>query len=154
LATNSRAITAANRCRRGIGLGNALRGWQRSHAHQHAAGAQGSEAATELWDVHKAVKRVGFGRPKLRPKRLVGDKACSSSKIRRYLRRRGIRVTIAHKRNERHTSSFDREIYRQRNRVERTMNRLKQFRRVATCYEKRAENYLAMLMIAAIIRWL
>jgi transposase len=38
--------------------------------------------------------------------------------------------------------------------VERLINRLKQFRRVATRYEKRAENSLAMLLIAAIMRWL
>lgn len=42
----------------------------------------------------------------------------------------------------------------ERNRIERLINRLKQFRRVATRYEKRAENYLAMLMIAAILIWL
>ena len=42
----------------------------------------------------------------------------------------------------------------ERNRIERLINRLKQCRRVATRYEKRAENYLAMLMIAAILIWL
>lgn len=52
------------------------------------------------------------------------------------------------------SGAFNREIYRQRNQVERTINRLKQFRRVATRYEKRAENYLAMLTIAAIVLWL
>jgi transposase len=41
-----------------------------------------------------------------------------------------------------------------RNRIERLINRLKQYRRVATRYEKRAENYLAMLTIAAIMLWL
>ena len=41
-----------------------------------------------------AVKRPGRGRPRLRPKRVVADKGYSSGKIRRYLRRRGIRMTI------------------------------------------------------------
>jgi transposase len=41
-----------------------------------------------------------------------------------------------------------------RNRIERLINRLKQFRRVATRYEKRAENYEAMVTIAAIMLWL
>jgi transposase len=41
-----------------------------------------------------------------------------------------------------------------RNRVERLMNRLKQFRRVATRYEKRGEQYLAMVELAAIRLWL
>jgi transposase len=44
--------------------------------------------------------------------------------------------------------------YRERNVVERLINQLKQFRRVATRYEKRAANYLAMVTIAAITLWL
>ena len=47
------------------------------------------------------VKRSGVGRPRLRPKRVVGDKGYSSGNIRRYLRRRGIRLTIPRKSNER-----------------------------------------------------
>jgi transposase len=49
---------------------------------------------------------------------------------------------------------FDKAIYRQRNRVERLFNRFKQNRRLATRYEKRATNYLAMWQIAAILMWL
>ena len=65
----------------------------------------------------------------------------SSGQIRRYLRRRGIRLTIPRKSNEKHRGKFDKSIYRTRNRVERCFNRLKQFRRIATRYEKNAENY-------------
>ena len=101
-----------------------------------------------------AVRRAGRGRPKLRPRRISGDKAYSSRKIRRYLRRRGIRITIPRKKDERRGGPFDREIYQTRNLIERLINRLKQFRRVATRYEKRAENYEAMLTIAAITLWL
>lgn len=101
-----------------------------------------------------AVKRRGRGRPRQRPKRVVGDKGYSSRKIRAYLRRRGIRITIPHKHNEHRTGPFDRAIYRLRNRVERLINRLKQFRRVATRYEKRAHNYAAMWTLAAITLWL
>lgn len=100
------------------------------------------------------VKRRGPGRPKRRPKRLIGDKAYSSRAIRRYLRRHGIRLTIPRKRGEHRTGPFDRRLYRQRNRIERLINRLKQFRRIATRYEKRAANYLAMLYLATIILWL
>jgi transposase len=49
---------------------------------------------------------------------------------------------------------FDREVYAERNRVERLINRLKQFRRVATRYEKLAVNYLAILTLAATLLWL
>jgi transposase len=101
-----------------------------------------------------AVKRRGRGRPRLRPKRIVGDKGYSSRKIRAYLRRRGIRITIPRKTNERRTGPFNRAIYRERNRVERLINRLKQFRRLATRYEKRAAYHQAMWVIAATLLWL
>ena len=74
--------------------------------------------------------------------------------MRRYLRRKGIQLTVPHKANERRMGPFDREAYAERNRVERLINRLKQFRRVATRYEKLAANYLAMLTLAATLLWL
>jgi transposase len=101
-----------------------------------------------------AVKRAGRGRPRLRPRRVVGDKGYSSGAIRRYARRHGIGVTIPRKRNERRRGRFDRAAYRARNRVERLIGRCKQFRRLATRYEKLAENYRAMWVIAAIVLWL
>ena len=70
------------------------------------------------------------------------------------MRRRGIRLTIPRKRNEKRGGPFDREIYRRRNVVERSINRLKQFRRIAARYEKKAANYLFMLQIAAILLWI
>ena len=100
------------------------------------------------------VKRPGPGRPKRRPKRLIGDKAYSSRAIRQYLRSHGIRLTIPRKRGEHRTGPFDRRLYRQRNKIERVINRLKQFRRIAMRDEKRAANYLAMLYLATIILWL
>jgi transposase len=102
-----------------------------------------------------AVKRPGGrGRPRRRPQRLVGDKGSSSRKVRRYLRQQGIGATIPKKRDERPQRVFDRALYRERNRVERCINRLKQYRRVATRYEKLAVTYLAMVTIAAILIWL
>ena len=93
------------------------------------------------------------GRPRLRPGRVVGDKGYTSAEFRSYLRRRGIRVTIARRSNQRRRGSFDKEIYRQRNKVERMIGRIKEFRRIATRYEKRAVNYAAMLTIASIFLW-
>jgi transposase len=100
------------------------------------------------------VKRSGRGRPRLRPLRLVGDKGYTGRRIRNYLRRRGIRLTIPRLSNEPRRGPFNREIYRQRNVVERAINRLKQFRRIATRYEKLAVNYTAMITIASILLWL
>ena len=101
-----------------------------------------------------AIRRGKNGRIRLRPKRVSGDKGYSSRKYRNYLRRRGIRLTIPRKQNEQRTGPFDRELYRQRNQIERLINRLKQFRRVATRYDKRADSYAAMLTISMILVWL
>lgn len=100
------------------------------------------------------LKRAGVGRPRWRPGRVVGDKGYSSGKIRRWLRAHGIRVTIPRRRTERHRGRFERAIYRERNRVERLINRLKQFRRLATRYEKRVANYRAMWLIGFMVLWL
>lgn len=101
-----------------------------------------------------AIKRVGRGRPKRRPSRVSGDKSYSSRRLRAYLRRHGIRMTIPRQGNERRTGPFNRALYRTRTQVERLINRWKQSRRIATRYDKRAEKYLAMLTIAAIMLWL
>ena len=78
----------------------------------------------------------------------------NSSKIRGYLRRRGVRIVIPHQSHQRLREPFDKQRYRQRNRVERLINSLKRFRRVATRYVNLSDNYLAMVSIAAITIWL
>lgn len=118
------------------------------------AGERNEQSVFEALMEGGAVKRAGRGRPRIRPDRVVGDEGCSSKRIRGYLRKRGIGVVIARKNNERRRGHFDKEAYRERNVVERAINRLKQFRRVTTRYEKRAENYRAMLTIAAIVLWM
>ena len=101
-----------------------------------------------------AIRRPGRGRPRLRPRRAAGDKGYSSPAARRHLRRRHIRAVIPSKSDQRRRPGFDRAAYRRRNRVERLINRLKQFRRIATRYEKRAANYLAMVTVGMILLWL
>jgi transposase len=100
------------------------------------------------------VKRMGPGRPKHRPHRIMGDKGYSSRRIRRYVRQHGIRITIPRKRNERRTGPFERTLYHLRNHIERLINRCKQVRRLATRDEKRAAYYKAMWLMAATILWL
>jgi transposase len=91
-----------------------------------------------------AVKRVGRGRPRIRPDRVAGDKGYSSPTIRHYLMERRIGAVIPTKANEAPDLTFDRVAYRERNVVERLINRLKQHRQIATRYEKRAANYQAL----------
>ena len=109
--------------------------------------------------------RTGAGRPRTRPDSVLADKAYTSRKNRRYLRRRGIRHTIPerldqqqHRRNRGsrggRPTSFDSEHYKKRNTVERAINRLKGFRAVATRYEKRAYIYLGSVTLATLIIWL
>lgn len=100
------------------------------------------------------IRRSGRGRPRLRPLKLAGDKAYSSLTARRRLRGRGITPVIPTRSNERRNPRFDHAAYRQRNRVERLINRLKQSRRIATRYEKRAVNYHAMVTLGMILLWL
>jgi transposase len=101
-----------------------------------------------------AINRPGRGRPRRRPDRVAGDQDYSSPTVRRYRKGRGIEAVIPTKAGQAPNPAFDRAAYRERNVVERLINRLKQWRRVATRYEKRATNSLAMLTVAAILLWL
>ncbi len=88
-----------------------------------------------------AVPRPQGGRPRTRPDHLGGDKAYSSRRNRRYLRRRQIKHTIPEPKDQRanrkrrgskggRPTGFNSEIYKRRNEVERTINRLKNSRAV------------------------
>ena len=101
-----------------------------------------------------AVARRGGG-TRVRPARVAGDKGYTGKKIRRYLRRRRIGAVIPRLRNEpKRGVRFDRAAYRERNRVERAIRRLKRHRAIATRYEKLLVHYHALLTIAAILQWL
>ncbi|WP_435798500.1 IS5 family transposase [Streptomyces decoyicus] len=111
------------------------------------------------------VPRLGLGRPRCRPDQVVADKAYSSRGFRTYLRKRGIAHTIPEKtdqRRHRHNRGrhggrppgFDRQVYRQRNVVERCFNRLKGFRGIATRYDKTAAaSYEAAVSLASFLLW-
>jgi transposase len=101
-----------------------------------------------------AVRRPGRGRPRLRPKRIVGDKGYSSRLIRHTCRSHGLRLTIPHKANEHRTGPFERALYRLRHRVENLIARCKQYRSLATRYDKRGESYRALWVIAMTILWI
>ena len=85
---------------------------------------------------------------------LAGDRGYSSHAIRDWLAKREIKAVIPKQKNETGPDDYDERAYRERNIVERTINRLKRYRRVATRYEKLAASYLAMVTIACILEWL
>ncbi|MGW1501188.1 IS5 family transposase [Streptomyces mirabilis] len=110
------------------------------------------------------VQRPGGGHPRTRPDHLGGDKAYSSRLNRRYLRRRQIKHTIPEPRDQRanrqrrgsrggRPAGFDKQMYKRRNEVERTINRLKQSRAVATRYDKRAYVFHGTITLASIRLW-
>ncbi|MDR7304529.1 transposase [Haloactinomyces albus] len=111
------------------------------------------------------IARRGPGRPRTRPDRLRGDKAYSSRGNRAYLRRRGIKATIAEPADQRairqrrgshggRPPAFDQAQYRCRSAVERCVNKWKQYRAIATRYDKRDYLFNGTLTIAAIMIWL
>ena len=85
---------------------------------------------------------------------LIADKGYDADWIRTMIEGRDVAPNIPVKSNRKQRSCFSRSLYRERNRIERFFCHMKQFRRVATRYEKLAANYLAMLKLAAIRLWL
>lgn len=105
------------------------------------------------------------GRPRTRPDAVAGDKAYSSRRNRRYLRQRGIRAVIPEKadqtanRKKRGSKggrpvSHDAELYKERNTVERCINRLRNWRGIATRYDKSPESYEGGLHLCGAMLWL
>jgi transposase len=85
--------------------------------------------------------------------RLLADRAYDARKLRDWLTARGIEPVIPPNPTRKHPHSWNAEAYRSRNLIERMFCRLKDFRRVATRYDKRADNFLSTVMIAATLTW-
>lgn len=86
--------------------------------------------------------------------RLIADKGYDSNAIRAAVQVQGAEVVIPPTRSRKTAIRYDREAYRSRNLVERLWCRLKDWRRVATRYDKLAANYMAgVFLAAALIFW-
>lgn len=86
-------------------------------------------------------------------KRMLGDKAYDSAELRDELHRRGTRPVIPNRSNRKQPFSFSKRLYKLRWRIETAFNRLKDFRRIATRYDRLARNYLASVCLAAALVW-
>ena len=101
-----------------------------------------------------AVKRMGPSRPKLRPRALLGDRGYTGKPVRSELRRRRINAVIPQQKTEKVPRLMNWTLYPARNVVERLVGRLKEYRKIATRYDKLASSYLAFVQLAAIRLWL
>jgi len=111
------------------------------------------------------IPRTGRGRPRTRPEALRGDKAYSAKAHRAHLRGRGIQAVIPEQsdqiRNRKNRGAhggrpvrYDVEDYKNRNVIERAFNHLKNWRGIATRYDKHALVYRGGVVLAAIMLWL
>ncbi len=109
--------------------------------------------------------RGPVGRPRTRPDAVAGDKAYSSRGNRTHLRKRQTKAVIpektdqvANRRRKGRTGGrpvgHDAELYKERNTVERLINKLKAWRGIATPYDKTPESYLAGLHLRASMIWI
>ena len=89
-----------------------------------------------------------------RPKRLLADKAYDADRLRTWLKVRQITAVIPSNATRNRPYPLDRSAYRRRNLIERLFGRLKNWRRIATRYDRLAQNYLsALALVAIIIAW-
>jgi transposase len=85
--------------------------------------------------------------------RLIADKAYDANSLRRLLADRSVKAVIPSTSSRSQPIPYNKKLYRQRNLIERMFARLKDFRRIATRYDKLARNFLASAMIAATAIW-
>jgi transposase len=86
-------------------------------------------------------------------KKLLGDRAYDSADLRCWLSQRGTKPVVPNKCNRKQPFAFDRKSYKQRHRIENAFCRLKDFRRIATRYDRLARNFLASVCLVAAIVW-
>ena len=89
------------------------------------------------------------------PKHLIADKAYDADSLRNWLKTRRIKAVIPSTATRTVPYSLDRAVYRRRNLIERLFCRLKNWRRLATRYDRLARNYFAALaLVAVVIEWI
>ncbi|GAC1608492.1 MAG: hypothetical protein NVS3B3_13210 [Aquirhabdus sp.] len=90
----------------------------------------------------------------LRAQAVLADKGYDANDFIDYVQVNGMQAVIPPKKNRREQREYDRHLYKDRNMVERFFNRIKQFRRIATRYEKLDRNFLSFINIVFAYLWL
>lgn len=90
----------------------------------------------------------------LQPGKVLADTAYDSDENRVYCAQHGIEAVIPNRPNRVESFELDQTMYRQRKKVEHFFNRLKQYRRLATRYEKTVVCFLAFWHIGAALDWI
>jgi transposase len=85
---------------------------------------------------------------------VVGDKSYDADEFVRTIEAQGAQAVIPPRKHRTEQRDYDRHLYKDRNLVERFFNRIKQFRRLATRYDKLAQNFLSMLHLVCAYIWL
>lgn len=126
---------------------------------------QAADSPRFLPVLEKVRVRLLVGRPRTRPGAVAGDKAYSSRGNRGYLRKRNIKAVIPEKKDQAahrkkkgsrggRSISHDADLHKERNTVERLINKLKAWRGIATRYDKAPESHLAGLHLRASMIWI
>src|SRR5690242_17803248 len=123
-------------------------GWPGHRASERSPSHQRHRACPK-----KLLKTGCFFRRVKPSKWMLGDKAYDSAELREDLHERGTKPIIPNRCNRKQPLSFSKRIYKLRWRIESAFNRLKDFRRIATRYDRLARNYLASVCLAAALIW-
>jgi len=103
-------------------------------------------------DITMAIPLLSVALP---ARRLIADKAYDADSLRNWLKQRRIKAVIPSTASRRTPYPLDRRVYRRRNVIERLFGRLKNWRRIATRYDRHATNYLAgIALVATVAEWI
>lgn len=113
-----------------------------------------SVTAGQRHESPQAIPLLEQAMDRLWPEAVAGDKGYSATEIRQWLEDHEIEAVIPYRADEDSDQAYDEDAYRERPVIERTINRLKRFRRIATRYEKTARSYLAMVTLVMVLEWI
>lgn len=106
--------------------------------------------AGNVHDLEGARRLLAMGH---QPNRVLADRAYDARSLREELAERRIKAVIPPNPTRKHPHRYDKAAYKGRNVIERMFCRIKDFRRVATRYDKRADIFLSTVLLAAALTW-